>query len=78
MFFEIRYFPFIRPLRSKSTPLLVMTFLAIPAFSAWTWNRAERDRSAAPAPTPINQRLPVEIIPYDDKPQWVLVPIDPG
>jgi len=56
----------------------VMTFLAIPAFSAWTWSRQDGTVPAQPAAPPVTQRLPVEIIPADDKPTWVLVPIDPG
>ena len=53
---------------SKPPPLLVMTFLAIPAFSAWTWNKKNASAPAVPTVPPITQRLPVEIIPSDDKP----------
>ncbi len=55
-----------------------MTFLAIPAFSAWTWGKRDGAAPMAPTAPPITQSLPVEIIPSDDKPKWVLVPIDPS
>ena len=55
-----------------------MTFLAIPAFSVWTWSKQVGAVPAQPSAPSLTHRLPVEIIPTDDKPKWVLVPIDPS
>jgi hypothetical protein len=57
--------------------MLAAVFLTAPLLSAWAWhnsNDAPSDQKSEPKTT----RVPVEIIPSDNPPKWVLVPIDPS
>ncbi len=69
----------IRPFAHRLRAVPVTILLLVPVVFASIWfapsppHKSERTTSP-----PLTQRLPVEIIPADTPPKWVLVPIDPS